>query len=98
MMMSAPSFLFFRTNSKNSNSSGLPPYNKRALVAVIVAIPMAFGLNIPLNSMATFLPVWGIIMINAIVIPSYMTFIIPKASKLLSSWLSSTTTKTNGVN
>ncbi len=97
-MMSAPSFLFFRTNSKNPNSSGLPPYNKRALVAVVVAIPMAFGLNIPLNSMATFLPVWGIIMINAIVIPSYMTFIIPKASKLLSSWLSSTTTKTNGVN
>ena len=97
-MMSAPSFLFFRTNSKNLNSSGLPPYNKRALVAVVVAIPMAFGLNIPLNSMATFLPVWGIIMINAIVIPSYMTFIIPKASKLLSSWLSSTTTKTNGVN
>ncbi len=96
--MSAPSFLFFRTNSKNPNSSGLPPYNKRALVAVVVAIPMAFGLNIPLNSMATFLPVWGIIMINAIVIPSYMTFIIPKASKLLSSWLSSTTTKTNGVN
>ncbi len=67
-------------------------------MAVVVAIPMAFGLNVPLNSMVSFIPVWGIIMINAIVIPSYMTFIIPKASKLLSSWLSSTTTKTNGVN
>ena len=95
-MIPTPSFFFFRTNSKTeSNSSGLPPYSKRALVAVIVAIPMAFGLNVPLSSMATFVPVWGIIMINAIVIPSYMTFIIPKASKLLSSWLSSTQ---NGVN
>jgi antibiotic biosynthesis monooxygenase (ABM) superfamily enzyme len=96
--MSTPSFLFFRTNSKNSNSSGLPPYSKRALVAVVVAIPMAFGLNVPLNSMASFMPIWGVIMINAIVIPSYMTFIIPRASKLLSSWLSSTTTNSNGVN
>ncbi len=97
MMMSAPSFLFFRTNSK-TESSGLPPYSKRALVAVIVAIPMAFGLNIPLNPMVSFIPVWGVIMINAIVIPTYMTFIIPKTSKLLSSWLSPSSTKTNGVN
>jgi antibiotic biosynthesis monooxygenase (ABM) superfamily enzyme len=59
-------------------------------------MPVAFGLNIPLNSMASFMPVWGIIMINAIVIPSYMTFIIPKTSKLLSAWLNSTATK--GVN
>ncbi len=96
-MMSAPSFLFFRTNSKTElNSSDLPPYTKRAFVAILVAIPMVFGLNIPLSSMATFVPVWGIIMINAIVIPSYMTFIIPKASKLLSSWLNPT--NTNGVN
>ncbi len=95
-MIPTPSFFFFRTNSKNPNSSGLPPYSKRALVAVVVAIPMAFGLNVPLNSMATFLPVWGIIMINAIVIPTYMTFIIPKTSKLLSSWLNPTTV--NGVN
>ncbi len=100
-MMSAPSFLFFRTNSKTElNSSDLPPYSKRAfvavLVAVIVVIPMAFGLNVPLNSMASFMPVWGVIMINAIVIPSYMTYIIPKTSKLLSSWLNPTTV--NGVN
>ncbi len=99
-MIPTPPFFFFRTNSKNtkSNSSGLPPYSKRALVAVIVVIPMAFGLNIPLNSMVSFMPVWGVIMINAIVIPTYMTFIIPKTSKLLSSWLSSSTTKINGVN
>ncbi len=96
-MIPTPPFFFFRTNSK-TESSGLPPYSKRALVAVIVAIPMAFGLNIPLNSMVSFMPVWGIIMINAIVIPTYMTFIIPKTSKLLSSWLSSSTTKINGVN
>jgi len=97
--MSAPSFLFFRTNSKTElNSSDLPPYTKRAFVAILVAIPMVFGLNMPLSSMATFVPVWGIIMINAIIIPSYMTFIIPKASKLLSSWLSSSSTITNGVN
>ncbi len=95
-MMSAPSFLFFRTNSKTElNSSDLPPYTKRAFVAILVAIPMVFGLNMPLSSMATFVPVWGIIMINAIIIPSYMTFIIPKASKLLASWLNPT--KTNGV-
>ncbi len=88
--MSTPSFFFFRTNSKKQiSNSTLPPYSKRALVAVIVAIPMAFGLNVPLNSMASFIPVWGIIMINAIVIPSYMTFIIPKASKLLAIWLNS---------
>ena len=95
--MSTPSFLFFRTNSKTeSKSSSLPPYSKRAFVAIIVVMPMAFGLNIPLSSMASFMPIWGIIMINAIVIPSYMTFILPKTSKLLSSWLSST--KINGGN
>ena len=96
-MMHTPSFLFFRTNSKNTNSfSTLPPYSKRALVAVTVAIPMAFGLNLLLDSMASFTPIWGIIMINAIVIPSYMTFIIPKASKLLAVWLNPTIVK--GVN
>ncbi len=97
MMMFSPSFLFFRTNSKNTNScSTLSPYSKRAFVAVVVAIPMAFGLNMPLSTFGSFIPIWGIVMINAIVIPSYMTFIIPKTSKLLSSWLSPT--KTNGVN
>ena len=93
--MSAPSFLFFRTNSKNTNSSGLPPYTKRALIAVSVAIPMVFGLNIPLSTFGTFMPVWGVMMINAIIIPSYMTFIIPKTSELLSTWLNS---KVSGVN
>ena len=96
-MMRTPSFFFFRTNSKKNNSnSGLPPYSKRAIIAVSVAIPMAFGLNIPLNTFGSFMPVWGIIMINAIVIPSYMTFIIPKASKVFASWLNSTTIR--GVN
>jgi len=94
-MMRTPSFLFYRTNSKNKQSSSLPPYSKRALVAVTVAIPMAFSLNLTLDSMASFMPLWGIITVNAIVIPSYMTFIIPKASKLLSTWLNS---KTSGVN
>jgi len=94
-MMRTPSFFFFRTNSKNKQSSSLPPYSKRALVAVTVAIPMAFSLNLTLDSMASFMPLWGIITVNAIVIPSYMTFIIPKASKLLSSWLNS---KASGVN
>ena len=94
-MMRTPSFFFFRTNSKNTNSSGLPPYTKRALIAVSVAIPMAFGLNIPLNTFGAFMPVWGVIMINAIVIPSYMTFIIPKASKAFASWLNPTV---KGVN
>ena len=96
-MMQTPSFFFFRTNPKKNNSnSSLPPYSKRALIAVSVAIPMAFGLNIPLNTFGTFMPVWAIIMINAIVIPSYMTFIIPKASKAFASWLNSATVK--GVN
>ena len=93
--MSAPSFLFFRTNSKKTNSSGLPPYTKRALIAVSVAIPMVFGLNIPLSTFGTFMPVWGVMMINAIIIPSYMTFIIPKASKVFASWLNPTV---KGVN
>ncbi len=91
-------FFFFRTpnNSQNTKltSSSIPPYSKRALVAVIVVLPIAFGLNIPLNSMVSFMPIWGVIMINAIVIASYMTFFIPKASILLSSWLNSK----NGVN
>ena len=96
-MMRTPSFFFFRTNTKKNNSnSGLPPYSKRAIIAVSVAIPMAFGLNIPLNTFGSLMPVWGIIMINAIVIPSYMTFIIPKASKVFASWLNSTTIR--GVN
>ena len=95
-MMQTPSFFFFRTNSKKNNSSSLPPYTKRALIAVSVAIPMAFGLNLPLSTFGTFMPVWGVIMINAIVIPSYMTFIIPKASKAFASWLNSATVK--GVN
>ena len=95
-MMTTPSFFFFRNSKKNKSNSGLPPYSKRALIAVTVAIPMAFGLNIPLSTFGTFMPVWGIIMINAIVIPSYMTFIIPKASKAFAFWLNSTTVK--GVN
>ena len=95
-MMRTPSFFFFRTNSKNKQSSSLPPYSKRALVAVTVAIPMAFSLNLTLDSMASFMPIWIVIMINAIVIPSYMTFIIPKASKVFASWLNPTITK--GVN
>ena len=89
-MMSTPSFFFFRTNSKTKSNSTLPPYSKRALVAIIVVMPVAFGINIPLNSFASFMPLWGIIMINAIAISSYMTFIIPKASKLLGFWLNST--------
>ena len=92
-VMSTPSFLFFRTNSKNTQSSTLPPYSKRALVAVTVAIPVAFGLNFSLDSIASFMPLWGVIMINAIVIPSYMTFIIPKTSKLLASWLNPITVR-----
>ncbi len=96
MSMSTPSFFFFRNSKKNKSNSGLPPYSKRSLVAVTVAIPMAFGLNLSLDSMASFMPIWGIIMINAIVIPSYMTFIIPKASKLLAVWLNPTIVK--GVN
>lgn len=86
-------FFFFRTlnsEKKKSASSGIPPYSRRALIAVIIAIPMAFGLNMPLNSMVLFLPTEGIIMINAIIIPSYMTFMMPKASKLFSSWLNQT--------
>jgi antibiotic biosynthesis monooxygenase (ABM) superfamily enzyme len=89
--MSTPSFFFFRNSKKNESNSGLPPYSKRAIIAVTVAIPMAFGLNMPLSTFASFMPVWGIIMINAIVIPSYMTFIIPRASKVFAVWLNSTT-------
>jgi antibiotic biosynthesis monooxygenase (ABM) superfamily enzyme len=95
-VMSTPSFFFFRTNSKNKQSSTLPPYFKRVLVAVTVAIPMAFALNLSLDSTASFMPVWVVIMINAIVIPSYMTFIIPRASKVFASWLNPTIVK--GVN
>lgn len=84
------------SKTKKFNSSGIPPYSRRAIIAVTVAIPMAFGLNIPLNSMASFIPIWGVIIINAIVIPSYMTFIIPKASKAFAAWLNSTTIR--GVN
>ena len=96
MSISTPSFFFFRNSKNNKSSSEFPPYTKRALIAVTVAIPMAFSLNIPLSTFDTIIPVWGIIMINAIVIPSYMTFIIPKASKAFASWLNSTTA--NGVN
>ena len=87
---------FFRipmNSQKKKPTSIAPPYSRRAVVAVMVAIPMAFSLNIPLNSMVSFLPVWGVIMINAIVIPSYMTFIIPKTTTLLSSWLNPTQKK-----
>ena len=95
-VMSTPSFFFFRDSKKNKSNSGLPPYSKRAIIAVSVAIPVAFGLNLPLSTFGSFMPIWGIIMINAIVIPSYMTFIIPKASKAFSFWLNSAATK--GVN
>ncbi len=95
-VMSTPSFFFFRNSKENKLTSSLPPYSKRAIIAVSVAMPMAFGLNIPLSTFGTFMPIWGIIMINAIVIPSYMTFIIPKASKVFASWLNPTIVK--GVN
>jgi len=94
-MIQTPSFFFFRINSKNKQLSSLPPYSKRSLVAVTIVLPMAFSLNLTLDSMASFIPFWGVIMINTIVIPSYITFINPKASKLLSSWLNS---KASGVN
>jgi antibiotic biosynthesis monooxygenase (ABM) superfamily enzyme len=90
MIPTPPSF-FFRTNNSKKTKLSTPSvttYSKRAFIAVIVAIPMAFGLNIPLNSIVAFIPVWEVIMINAIVIPSYMTFMIPRASKLVSNWLS----------
>ena len=96
MSMSTPSFFFFRDSKKNKSNSGLPPYSKRALIAVTVAIPMAFGLNMPLTTFGSFMPVWGIIMINAIVIPSYMTFIIPRASKAFAFWLNPTVKGVNG--
>jgi antibiotic biosynthesis monooxygenase (ABM) superfamily enzyme len=95
-VMSTPSFFFFRHSKENKSNSVLPPYSKRAIIAVIVAIPMAFGLNLPLNTFGAFMPVWGIIMINAIVIPSYMTFIIPRASKVFALWLNPAIVK--GVN
>ena len=95
-VMSTPSFFFFRHSKENKSNSSLPPYSKRAIIAVTVAIPMAFGLNLPLSTFGTFMPVWGIIMINAIVIPSYMTFIIPRASKVFAFWLNTTIVK--GVN
>ena len=85
--MSISPFFFVRTNSKTKSTH--PPYSKRALIAIIVAIPVAFGLNIPLNSMVSFMPFEAIIMINAIVIPSYMTFVMPKISKIFFSWMNS---------
>ena len=96
-LIQTPNFFFFRKNhSQKTKSSGLPPYSKRAFLAIIAVIPVAFGLNVPLNSFASFIPVWGVIIINSIVIASYMTFIMPRASKLLASWL--TSTQANGVN
>ena len=75
-------FLFFKSNSLVSIS-----YPRRALVAIVVVLPIAFGINVPLNSLVLNLPSWGIILINAIIIPSYMTFILPRTTKLLHSWL-----------
>ena len=93
-MIQTPYFFFFRINpEKNHSDSSLTSYSKRSLIAVSVSIPMAFGLNIPLSTFGTFLPVWVIIMINAIVIPSYMTFIFPKTSKVFATWLNSVTTR-----
>ena len=96
-MTQTPFFLFFRTNSKNKNwDSNLPLYFKRALIAVSVNIPMAFALNTPLSIFGTFLPVWTIIMINAVIISSYRTFIISKFSKAFATWLNSAIVR--GVN
>ena len=93
-LIQTPNFFFFRKNhSQMSKSSGLPPYSKRAFLAIIAVIPVAFGLNVPLNSFASFIPVWGVIMINSIVIATYMTFVMPRVSKLLAPWLNSTTEK-----
>jgi len=33
-------------------------------VAIIVVMPVAFGINIPLNSVFSLMPVWGVIMIK----------------------------------
>ncbi len=84
------------TTQQTEIQTRAPPYFKRAFVAIILVIPMSFGLNVPINFMESFMPFWGIIMINSIVISSYMAFIIPRAFKLLSTWLNSI--KTNGVN
>jgi len=76
-----PSFFFFKSDLVRSIS-----YSKRTLVAIIVVLPIAFGVNIPLNSLVLSFPIWGIILINAVIIPSYMTLVIPRTTKLFHSW------------
>jgi antibiotic biosynthesis monooxygenase (ABM) superfamily enzyme len=56
-----------------------PPFPKQAMIAIGVAMPMAYGLNISLDLIASSTPLWGIILINAIVITTYMTFMVPRA-------------------
>ena len=89
-MIQTHSFFFFRINPKKNNSnSSLPPYSQRSLIDDSVSIPMALGLNISLSTFDTFLPVWEIIMIS--IIPSYISFIFPKTSKVFATWLNSVT-------
>jgi len=76
-------FFFFKSNTFVRSIS----YPKRALVAIVVVLPIAFGINIPLNSFVLNLPSWGIILINAIIIPSYVELILPRITKLFHSWL-----------
>jgi len=93
-MTQTPTFFFSRTNpEKNNFNSSLLHYSKRSQMVVSVDISTAFGLNIPLRSFDAFLAVWVMIMINVVVIFSYMTFIIPKASKAFATWLNSATVK-----
>ena len=55
------------------------PFPKQAMIAIGVAMPMAYGLNLPLDMVASSMPLWGIILINAIVVTTYMTFMAPRA-------------------
>ena len=61
-------------------------YPKQAIVAIFVAMPMIFGLNIPLDLIAS-IPFWETLLINAVVVSSYMTFMVPKATKFVFSRL-----------
>lgn len=61
-------------------------YSKQAIVAIFVAMPMVFGLNIPLDLIVS-IQFWQILLINAVVVSAYMTFMVPKATKFVFSRL-----------
>ena len=79
-LIQTPNFFFFRKNQSQktkSISSGLPPYSKRLLAAIIVVFPIVLAVNTFVGPMMENLPSLVVELIYVFFILPLMTLFIP---------------------